>query len=75
MKVLFLGSPEFARIVLEIVAEEGTPGAYINQVSQFYNQENEFLLAAGTKLEMVEVHQPTVIDGQEKIIITCRVKK
>ena len=63
------------RIVLDIVAEDGTKGAYINQISKFYNSENEFLLAAGTKLKMVTVEAPQKIDGQTKIVIKCQIVK
>ena len=63
------------RIVLDIVAEDGTKGAYINQISKFYNHENEFLLAAGTKLKMVTVEAPQKIDGQTKIVIKCQIVK
>ena len=62
-------------IVLEIIADEGTPGAYINQISLYYNRENEFLLARNTKLQMVEVLPPAKdINGLEKIIVKCVVK-
>lgn len=62
-------------IVLDIIADEGTPGAYINQISKFYNCENEFLLARDTVLQMVEVLKPeTDINGLEKIVIRCVVK-
>ena len=62
-------------IVLDIIADKGTPGAYINQISTFYNGENEFLLAHGMKLEMLEVSPPQRdINGLEKIIVKCVVK-
>ena len=62
------------RIVLDIVAEDGTKGAYINQLSQNYG-ENEVLLAAGTKLKMVSVEAPQKINGQPKIVIKCQIVK
>ena len=62
-------------IVLDIIADEGTAGAYINQISNFYNSENEFLLARDTVLQMVEVLAPEKdINGLEKIIVKCVVK-
>lgn len=62
-------------IVLDIIADEGTQGAYINQISIFYNQENEFLLARDTVLQIVEVLEPERdIHGLEKIVIKCVVK-
>lgn len=62
-------------IVLDIIADEGTPGAYINQISNFYNSENEFLLARDTVLQMVEVLAPEKdINGLEKIVVRCVVK-
>ena len=60
-------------IVMDILAESGTPGAYINQMSAYYNQENEFLLAAGTRIEIIKVEAPQIINGQEKVIVKCRV--
>ena len=63
-------------IVLDIIAEKGTPSAYINQISEFYNSENELLLARGTKLYMVEVMPPQKdISGLDKIIVKCVVVK
>ena len=35
---------ENKRVVFEIIAPDGTNGAYINQISEFYNKENEYLL-------------------------------
>lgn len=62
-------------IVLDIIADEGTNGAYINQISNFYNSENELLLARDTVLQMVEVLEPEKdINGLEKIIVRCVVK-
>lgn len=62
-------------IVLDIIADEGTPGAYINQISDCYNRENEFLLARDTVLQMVEVLAPEKdINGLEKIVVRCVVK-
>ena len=61
----------WANIILDIAAPDGTPGAYINQISEFYNLENEFLLAAGTKLKIISVEQPININGQRKIIVKC----
>ena len=62
-------------IVLDIIADEGTAGAYINQISNFYNSENEFLLARDTVLQMVEVLAPEKdINGLEKIIVKCVIK-
>lgn len=62
-------------IVLDIIADEGTPGAYINQISEYYNEENEFLLARDTVLQMVEVLAPEKdINGLEKIVVRCVVK-
>lgn len=62
-------------IVLDIIADKGTPGAYINQISRFYNSENEFLLARNTELQMLEVLPPEKdIKGLEKIVIKCVVK-
>lgn len=62
-------------IVLDIIADEGTSGAYINQISNFYNSENEFLLARDTVLQMVEVLAPEKdINGLEKIVVRCVVK-
>ncbi len=62
-------------IVLDIIAKKGTPGAYINQISDFYNLENEFLLARNTELTIVDVSSPVKdINGLEKIIVKCVVK-
>ena len=62
-------------IVLDIIADKGTPGAYINQISRFYNTENEFLLNRGTVLQMVEVLTPQKdVNGLRKIIIKCVIK-
>ena len=62
-------------IILDIAAEEGASGAYINQISKYYNNENEFLLSRNTKLEMVEVMPPAKdINGLEKIVIKCVIK-
>ncbi len=59
-------------IVLDIIADKGTQGAYINQLSEFYNSENEFLLAKNTTLKMVKVFPPTEdVNGLRKIIIQC----
>ena len=62
-------------IVLDIIADKGTQGAYINQISEYYNEENEFLFARDTVFEMVEVLAPEKdINGLEKIVIKCVVK-
>lgn len=62
-------------IVLDIIADKGTPGAYVNQISRFYNTENEFLLNRGTVLQMVEVLTPQKdVNGLRKIIIKCVIK-
>ena len=62
-------------IILDIAAEEGASGAYINQISKYYNNENEFLLSRDTKLQMVEVMPPAKdINGLEKIVIKCVIK-
>ena len=58
-------------IILEIMADEGTEGAYINQISDYYNDENEFLLARGTVFEMLDVLPPSE-DG--KVIVRCKIK-
>ena len=62
-------------IVLDIIAPKGTRGAYINQISEYYNEENELLLARDTVLQMVEVLAPEKdIDGNVKIIVKCVIK-
>lgn len=62
-------------IVLDIIAPKGTMGAYINQISEFYNEENELLLARDTVLQMVEVLAPEKdMDGNVKIIVKCVIK-
>lgn len=62
-------------IVLDIIADKGTKGAYINQISDYYNMENEFLLARKTSLEIIEVLAPEIdINGLEKIVVKCVVK-
>ena len=59
-------------IVLDIIADKGTQGAYINQVSEFHNSENEFILAKDTTLKMVKVFPPTEdVNGLRKIVIQC----
>lgn len=40
---------------LEIEAPEGTPAAFVNGISHFKDQENEMLLAAGTKFKVLSV--------------------
>lgn len=40
---------------LEIEAPIGTPAAFVNSISHFKNQENEMLLAAGTKFKVISV--------------------
>ena len=62
-------------IVLEILAKKGTqPGAYINQVSKFYDQENEFLLKRGTSLRIVEVEEPDLdSNDNRKLVIKCEI--
>lgn len=59
-------------IVLDIFAKKGTKGAYIDQISGFYNYEREFLLARGTSLKIFDVLAPQKDAlGHEKIIIKC----
>lgn len=63
-------------IVLEIMGDENISGVYINQLSEFYNKENELLLARNTSFRMVEVMEPSRdINGNTKIIIKCIVEK
>ena len=62
-------------IVLDIIADKGTAGAYINQFSSLYNIENEFLLARDTVLQIVEVLAPEKdFNGLEKIVVKCVIK-
>ena len=44
------------RVVFEIIAPEGTNGAYINQISEFYNKENEYLLNYKTNQRILDVY-------------------
>lgn len=62
-------------IILEIAAPKGTECAYINQLSSFYNAENEILLARNTKLQIVEVLEPDEdIFNFTKVVVRCIVK-
>ena len=62
-------------IVLEILAPKGTPGAYINLLSYYYNKENEFLLARNTVLKIDEVSYYWYNDDKgirrKKIFVRC----
>ncbi len=60
-------------IALEIIADENVKGAYINQVSQYYNAENEFLFARNTKLIIVDVALLKK-DGQDRVVVRCIAK-
>jgi hypothetical protein len=40
---------------LTIEAPKGTPGVWMNDVSEFKDKENEYLLAAGTKFQVISV--------------------
>lgn len=51
----FSGQP----LQLVIEAPEGTPAAFVNGISHFKNQENEMLLAAGTKFKVLSVEKTT----------------
>jgi hypothetical protein len=51
----FSGQP----LQLIIEAPKGTPAAFVNGVSHFKNQENEMLLAAGTKFKVLSVEKTT----------------
>lgn len=44
---------------LVIEAPAGTPAAFVNGISHFKNQENEMLLAAGTKFKVLSVDKTT----------------
>lgn len=62
-------------IILEISAKKGTNCAYINQLSSFYNTENEILFARNTKLQIVEVLEPEDdVFGLTKVVVKCIVK-
>ena len=53
-------------VVLEILAPPGTNGAYLNmEASQFYNNENEFLLADQTNMTILNVYYDET--GDKKI--------
>ena len=57
-------------IVLDIQAPKGTPAAYINQISQFYNAENELILPRSTDLKILDVL--LMQEGNsEKIVVKC----
>ena len=44
-------------------------------MSQYYNKENEFLLAANQKLNITDVSMPQIDrNGQTKIVIKCTVE-
>ena len=59
-------------VVLDITAPTGTKGAYINQISGFYNLENELLLARDTTLRITEILPPAVdTNGNYKIVVKC----
>ena len=59
-------------VVLDITAPTGTKGAYINQISGFYNLENELLLARDTTLRITEILPPAVdTNGNDKIVVKC----
>lgn len=60
-------NPFGGQIKLEIEAPKGTPAAYLRSISNYTN-ENEVLLAAGTKFEMISAVQ----DGY-KIVVRVRV--
>ena len=50
----------------------GTKGAYINQISGFYNSENELLLARNTTLRITEILPPAIdTNGNDKIVVKC----
>ena len=57
-------------IVFEIIVPDGTKGAYINQISDFYNKENEYLLSYGTTLRIINVSY----SNKKKVHIQCIVE-
>lgn len=61
---------ENKNVVFEIIVPNGTKGAYINQLSDFYNRENEYLLSYGTTLRILNVSY----DSDGKIHIQCIVE-
>ena len=63
---------DYKPIDLEIEADKGTKGAYINQISRFYDKENEFLLARGTKMEIKSVELLKVANDY-RIVVKCKV--
>ena len=63
---------DYTPIDLEIEADKGTKGAYINQISRFYDKENEFLLARGTKMEIKSVELLKVANDY-RVVVKCKV--
>ena len=63
---------DYKPIDLEIEADKGTKGAYINQISRFYDKENEFLLARGTKMEIKSVELLKVANDY-RVVVKCKV--
>ena len=59
------------KIILEIDTPKGSKGAYINQISDFYNSENEFLLPRDTSLKMAGVALKK-IGNDEKVVVHCK---
>lgn len=58
-------------IVYEILAPEGTEGAYVNSISG-NSGECEVLLARNTEMRLIEVQPPKIdINGNLKIVLKC----
>ena len=60
-------------IILQIMAPKGTKGAYINQISQYYNKEYEFLLARDTKMIIEDVSFCMDVNNRTKIFVKVKV--
>ena len=69
------GAFTYKPLMFEILATEGTKGAYINEISNGYNIEYEFLLARDTDLKIVSVSLPEVNPqnplGSKVIVVKC----
>lgn len=62
------GSP----IIMQIYAEQGVNGAYINPISAKYNVENELLLGQGQEVIIVEVSRDNNPNtGEEQVVVKC----
>lgn len=61
-------------VVMEIRTPKGTEAAYINQLSNAYNAENEMLIGRGAKFHIDEVLEPALdAQGRKKVVVKCTI--